>query len=1079
MNNTQDIKRIKELIETLNNYRNAYYNENKMVVSDEQYDSLFDELMGLEAKTGILLANSPTQSVGYRVQSKLKKVTHNHPMLSLGKSTDWNDIIKWADGEDCVCSLKLDGCFTANTKILMADGTSKSIIDVKEGEYVLSFDENTKELSSQKVLNNFHNGEKPKELWTRLFYYTNDKKSYKNQIECTKNHKIFTPNGFVEAKFLKEGDFIYKTGHKISKRQEEIILGMLLGDGWLVNRSEMAQTNILEIHTSKTINNNYGELINLLEKAFASFSPKKHYRTSGYSKTPNNMIDINFHSIIVPDYIANIQNRLRVGLTFTEEICNNLTPLSLAILYLDDGSKAPSQNDGYLTPNVKERCNLHLNRHPLKNVKILSDYLNSIGIGNSYHLEKAVKDTSLGDGYVITINVEGTPVFWDLIAPYIPQKFRPIKLGLDKRWQEAEEIIWWEDNSFIGLVKVPIYRKEETSNCFYGKKCKRAYDLEIENNHTYFANGVAVHNCTVSIEYNSGGFLERAETRGNGEVGEDITENIKCVSNVPLKIDTHGKELIVDGEMIVKLDTFKKLNVNGEFSHPRNYAAGSIRQLDTNITKQRELSFIAWKYVEGYNKTDNFDDNLFALHQLGFEVVPFTILSKKDWEVEYLEKIEAQMRQDVEDYFLPIDGLVVTINDIQEGEKRGSTAHHPLHSMAKKRVMDGEETVLRAIKWAVGKSGVVSPVAEFDEVDLDGALTTKATLHNLSYIWALGIDVGSPIAVIRANEVIPRVNKNLGEIKYYEDYPRVCPSCGQTLTMEKSVTEYREGKGNQITGKDVGPIILKCENPNCPAKNLAKFTQFVSKAGMNIDGLSTAKIEALVDAGYVHCFTDFYHLDKYEIEICEMEGFGKKSYDKLISAIYKSSICKLENYLVALSIPGIGKSAAKTIHKHFNGEFSSFLDAFRDGFDFSQLKDFGTKTNDNLYNWYYNQYNRGIEDCLSSELTFVVDDNPAEKNKNVKGNESGEETVANATTNTEFFEGKTFVFTGALSKPRSFYEDIVEANGGKCSGSVSKKTNWLVTDDPNSGSSKAKKAKELGIPVLSEKEFLEKGGIND
>ena len=349
MNNTQDIKRIKELIETLNNYRNAYYNENRMLVSDEQYDNLFDELMDLEAKTGILLANSPTQSVGYKVQSKLKKVTHNHPMLSLGKSTDWNDIIKWADGEDCVCSLKLDGL-------------------------------------------------------------------------------------------------------------------------------------------------------------------------------------------------------------------------------------------------------------------------------------------------------------------------------------------------------------------------------------------------TVSILYNSNGFLERAETRGNGEVGEDITENIQCVSNVPLRIDAHGKELIVDGEMIVKLDTFKKLNVNNEFSHPRNYAAGSIRQLDTNITKQRELSFIAWKYVEGYNKTDNFDDNLFTLHQLGFEVVPFTILSKKDWEVEYLEKIEAQMRQDAEDYFLPIDGLVVTINDIQEGEKRGSTVHHPNHSMAFKFYDEEAITTLKDIIWTIGKTGIVTPVAIFEPVILDNTTVSKASLHNVTIL---------------------------------------------------------------------------------------------------------------------------------------------------------------------------------------------------------------------------------------------------------------------------------------------------------------------------------------------------------
>ena len=683
MDNVQDIKRIKELIEILNNYRNAYYNKDEMPVSDEQYDNLFDELMGLEAKTGILLANSPTQSVGYRIQSKLKKVTHNHLMLSLNKSTDWNDIIKWADGEDCVCSLKLDGI-------------------------------------------------------------------------------------------------------------------------------------------------------------------------------------------------------------------------------------------------------------------------------------------------------------------------------------------------------------------------------------------------TTSIKYNSDGWLERAETRGNGEVGEDITENIECVSNVPLKINSHGQELIVDGEMIVKLDVFDRLNVNEEFSHPRNYASGSIRQLDTSVTKQRELSFIAWKYVSGYNKTDNFDDNLFALHQFGFEVVPFTILSKKDWGVERLDEIEAQMRQDAKDYFFPIDGLVVTINDIQEGEKRGSTAHHPLHSMAKKRVMDGEETILRAIKWSVGKSGIVSPVAEFDEVDLSGALTTKATLHNLSYIWALGIDVDSPIAVIRANEVIPRVNRNLGEIKHYENYPRVCPSCGKPLIMEQTVTSYREGKGNPEVDKDVGPITLYCNNPDCPAKNLAKFTQFVSKAGMNIDGLSEKTLNTLIENGFIHTFRDIYHLSDYKDKLVKLDGFGKKSIEKMLDSIEKSRKVKLENFLVALSIPLIGKSAAKTIDKHFNGSYNDFILAISKDFDFTQLKDFGEKMSQSILNWGKNPTE--IEDRVWDELDFI------EETQNDSSSQNNDNSVIS---NSDFFEGKTFVFTGALSKPRSFYENIVEINGGKCSGSVSKKTNWLITDDPNSGSSKAKKAKELGIPVLSEQEFLEKGGIND
>lgn len=555
---------------------------------------------------------------------------------------------------------------------------------------------------------------------------------------------------------------------------------------------------------------------------------------------------------------------------------------------------------------------------------------------------------------------------------------------------------------------------------------------------------------TVSLLYNSEGFLERAETRGNGEVGEDITENIKCVSNVPLKIDTYGKELIVDGEMIVKLNTFKKLNVIGEFSHPRNYASGSIRQLDTNITKQRELSFIAWKYVEGYNKTDNFDDNLFALHQLGFEVVPFTILSKRDWEVEYLEKIEAQMRQDAENYFLPIDGLVVTINDIQEGEKRGSTAHHPNHSMAFKFYQESNETVLRDIEWNVGKSGIVAPTAIFDPIIIDGSEVGRATLHNISYIKSLELGIGDTITVIKANQIIPRVVDNITRSNNHIP-PTNCPCCGEEL--------------EQRTNEE-GDITLYCNNPDCPAKNLAKFTQFVSKAGANIDGLSESKLEKLIDKGLIHTFKDIYHLKNYSKEIQTMKGFGKKSYDKLIESIENSRNIKLENYLVALSIPNVGKTAAKTISKYFNGNYEDFITAFTSLFDFSTLKDFGPVINESLYKWF--ESDPEIEGrFLQDEFNFIIE----EQNDMIKSNDDVIES--------DFCNGKTFVITGKFSKPRSYYEEFVESHGGKLSGSVSKKTDYLLTDDPDSGSTKAKKAKELGIPVLSEQEFLEKGGIND
>ena len=555
---------------------------------------------------------------------------------------------------------------------------------------------------------------------------------------------------------------------------------------------------------------------------------------------------------------------------------------------------------------------------------------------------------------------------------------------------------------------------------------------------------------TCSISYDENGDLVKAETRGDGEIGEDVTENAKFIYNLPKKINNHGKPLQVDGEVIVNLDVFNninsKLSDDEKFAHPRNYASGSIRQLDTKITEERHISFIAWKNLSG--ESDSFYENLMTLNTLGFDIVPLDLFDKTP-DLEEIKKITEHLKGYAELNNIPIDGLVWGYDSVSYGESLGMTSHHPNNQIAFKFEQEAVHTFLRDIEWNVGKSGICAPTAIFNEVEIDSTMVSKATLHNVSYIKDLELGIGDEIAVIKANQIIPRVTENFTRSNTYK-IPTVCPSCGSKL-------EYRDSDNSEI---------LYCSNPNCPAKNLAKFTQFVSKAGANIDGLSESKLEKLIDKGLIHTFKDIYHLKDYRKEIQTMEGFGKKSYDKLIESIENSRNIKLENYLVALSIPNVGKTAAKTISKYFKGNYEDFITAFTSQFDFSTLKDFGPVINESLYKWFENLSE--IEGrFLQDEFNFIVE----EQNEMIKTN--------NDTIESDFCNGKTFVITGKFSKPRSYYEEFVESHGGKLSGSVSKKTDYLLTDDPDSGSTKAKKAKELGIPILSEKEFLEKVGLND
>lgn len=547
---------------------------------------------------------------------------------------------------------------------------------------------------------------------------------------------------------------------------------------------------------------------------------------------------------------------------------------------------------------------------------------------------------------------------------------------------------------------------------------------------------------TCSIHYKDGKLIS-AETRGDGTVGEDITNNIKMVSNVPLTIPVKGS-VTVDGEIIVKWDVFKKMNegiLEGEdFSHPRNYASGSIRQLDTKITKDRQLSFIAWKLIEAPLFSKHFKENLSLITAMGFEVVPWRMY--KDTSIEKLPEIFSLMYYGVaKEHNIPVDGLVLAYDDIEYGESLGATAHHLNSQFAWKREMENVETILRDVEWNVGKSGMVAPTAVFDPIDLGGAITTRATLHNVSIIKGLKLGIGDRITVARMNEVIPKVTSNITQSDNLK-IPTVCPCCGDKL-------EHRVS--------DSGAETLWCVNPNCPEKMLSRFVQFVSKPAMNIDGLSEATLKRFIDAGYITRFADIYHLFNFKREIVKMDGFGAKSYEKLINSIEKSRNVKLENYLVALSIPNIGKSAAKTISKYFNGDYSKLVEALRNNFDFTQLDDFGEIMNQSLYNWWKKETN--LEDNLVAELHFIV-----EEKKEVAQN--------------DFINGKIFCVTGAFqTMKRSELEKIITDRGGKLSGSVSKKTDYLLTNEADSGSSKAKKAAELGTPIMSEKEFLEKVGV--
>ena len=539
---------------------------------------------------------------------------------------------------------------------------------------------------------------------------------------------------------------------------------------------------------------------------------------------------------------------------------------------------------------------------------------------------------------------------------------------------------------------------------------------------------VKMDGITGSLRYINGELVS-AETRGNGEIGEDIFHNIKTVKTVPQKIP-YKDELIVDGEIICTYQDFEPFST--EYKNPRNFASGSIRLLDSNECAKRPLTFVSWNVIKGFDDENSFLRKLVLIDELGFTVVPWT--SSFDWDAkEFLVNKAKKLGY-------PIDGLVGRFDDIKYGESLGATSHHSNAAYAFKFGDETYETKLRGVEWNTTRTGIIAPVAIFDEVDLDGALTTRATLHNLSIIVQLELGIGDTITVYRSNMVIPKIDNNLTRSNTLK-IPKTCPCCGKP-------TEVKYTDNSKV---------LVCTNPDCAAKKLARFTHFVSRKCMNIDGLSERTLEALISNNLIKNFRDIYHLNEHLDKLYTIDGMGKKSVENLLNSIEKSRDVKLENFIAALGIPNIGLSAAKAISKKFNGSHYDFVQALSSGYDFSQIDDFGEITNKSLHDWWDSK--DPMVALLPIEVNFITDE------------------AQNSSVN---LNGKSFCITGGLTHyaNRDALVKAIDDNGGKYVSSVSKKTDYLINNDKTSTSGKNKKAMDLNIPIISEEDFINMiGGV--
>ena len=544
---------------------------------------------------------------------------------------------------------------------------------------------------------------------------------------------------------------------------------------------------------------------------------------------------------------------------------------------------------------------------------------------------------------------------------------------------------------------------------------------------------------TIVLTYRDGK-LAKAVTRGNGEIGEVVTNNARTFQNIPLSIPFKD-ELVLRGEAVITYSDFEQVNAEitdekSKYKNPRNLCSGSVRQLNNEITAKRNVRFYAYSLVSA-GETDfhnSREDQFRFLEKQGFEVVEHYLVTEAD----ILDRIEF-FEKKIQHFDIPSDGLVLTYEDIAYGQSLGRTAKFPRHSIAFKWADELRETTLEEIEWSASRTGLINPVAIFEPVELEGTTVSRASVHNISILRSLKLGIGDKITVYKANMIIPQIAENLTCSDNVE-IPAVCPVCG-------GATEIRQV--NEVQS-------LYCTNEKCAAKRIKSFTLFVSRDAMNIDGLSEATLEKLIDMGFIHEYADLYHLDRYQDRIVELEGFGEKSYQNLIASIEASRKTILSRVIYGLGIANIGVANAKMLCRYFSYDLERMRSA--DVETLSAIEGIGDVIASAFVDYMKDADNQQKIDHLMPELTLEV---PVV--------EEGSQTM----------QGLNFVITGSLNHfgNRSDLKDLIEDRGGKVTGSVTGKTTALINNDVTSTSSKNKKAKELGVPILSEEDFLTEYGI--
>lgn len=539
---------------------------------------------------------------------------------------------------------------------------------------------------------------------------------------------------------------------------------------------------------------------------------------------------------------------------------------------------------------------------------------------------------------------------------------------------------------------------------------------------------------TVVLTYR-GGTLAKAVTRGNGVIGEVVTNNAKVFENIPLKIPYQG-ELVLRGEAIIRYSDFEKINeeiedVDAKYKNPRNLCSGSVRQLNNEITAERHVHFMAFALVSAPEQ--DFENSRIRqmewLKEQGFEVVEYKVVTRDN-----LDEAMQYFSTKIETNDFPSDGLVALYDDIAYGESLGTTAKFPRNAFAFKWADEQKETTLLEIEWSPSRTGLINPVAIFEPVELEGTSVSRASVHNISIMRSLDLGVGDKILVYKANMIIPQISENLTR-SGVRDIPKTCPACGGATRIQMM---------NNVE-------TLYCTNPECPAKFMKAFTLFVSRDAMNIDGMSEATLEKFVGHGFIREFADIFRLDRYRDEIVEMDGFGEKSYQNLIDSIERAKNTTLPRLIFGLGILNIGLANARMICKAFDFDLDRIRNASAE--DFAQIDGVGEVIAKSIVDYFADEENKERLERLLSYLTIEKPQASQEEQK---------------------LAGLTFVITGSVEHfpNRNALKARIEELGGKATGSVTGKTSYLINNDTTSSSSKNRKARELGVPVISEEEFL-------